>query len=173
MASPALQCLPSSLLKSRLMIFSQNIILSSDLVKATSCGVRIWSKPHPVFAAFGQKICCVCRVFEPRYRRLLKCCQESNGCFALANYGVGISVMLDRLQVEEDSSNSISIRGGRRFVVQEGSAKVMPGSFGLTVVEPNYIYVRPARTFQTTLSRRNSAPAHNGTCIVICLFAPA
>lgn len=51
--------------------------------------------------------------------------------------------MLDRVQLEEDSSNSVSIRGGRRFLVQEGSAKVMPGSFGLTVVEPNYIYVRP------------------------------
>lgn len=50
--------------------------------------------------------------------------------------------MLDRVQLEEDSSNSVSIRGGRRFVVQEGSAKVMPGSFGLTVVEPRYIYVR-------------------------------
>ena len=50
--------------------------------------------------------------------------------------------MLDRVQLEEDSSNSVSIRGGRRFVVQEGSAKVMPGSFGLTVVEPKYIYVR-------------------------------
>lgn len=81
-------------------------------------------------------------MFEARYRRLLKCCQESNGCFALASYGVGITVMLDRVQLEEDSSNSVSIRGGRRFVVQEGSAKVMPGSFGLTVVEPRYIYVR-------------------------------
>ena len=50
--------------------------------------------------------------------------------------------MLDRVQLEEDSSNSVSIRGGRRFVVQEGSATVMPGSFGLTVVEPKYIYVR-------------------------------
>ena len=51
--------------------------------------------------------------------------------------------MLDRVVRDEDSSNSISVRGGRRFVVQEGSAKVMPGTFGLTVVEPSYIYVRP------------------------------
>ena len=57
--------------------------------------------------------------------------------------------MLDRVQLEEDSSNSVSIRGGRRFVVQEGSAKVMPGSFGLTVVEPTYIYVRRPCTSQT------------------------
>ena len=90
----------------------------------------------------GTTVSSVCRVFEARYRRLLKCCQESNGCFALASYGVGITVMLDRVQLEEDSSNSVSIRGGRRFVVQEGSAKVMPGSFGLTVVQPRYIYVR-------------------------------
>lgn len=52
--------------------------------------------------------------------------------------------MLDRVQLEDDSSNSVSIRGGRRFVVQEGSATVMPASFGLTLVEPKYIHVRPA-----------------------------
>jgi len=85
---------------------------------------------------------CVCRVFEPRYRRLVKCCQETNGCFALACYGVGISAMFDRVHTEEDASNSVTIRGGRRFLVQEGSAKVVPGTFGLTVVEPTYIYVR-------------------------------
>ena len=85
---------------------------------------------------------CVCRVFEPRYRRLVKCCQETNGCFALACYGVGISAMFDRVHAEEDASNSVTIRGGRRFLVQEGSARVVPGTFGLTVVEPTYIYVR-------------------------------
>ncbi len=83
-----------------------------------------------------------CRVFEPRYRRLVKCCQETNGCFALACYGVGISAMFDRVYTEEDASNSVTIRGGRRFLVQEGSARVVPGTFGLTVVEPTYIYVR-------------------------------
>ena len=81
------------------------------------------------------------RVFEPRYRRLVKCCQETNGCFALASYGVGISAMFDRVHTEEDSSHSVTIRGGRRFLVQEGSAKVVPGTFGLTVVEPNYLHV--------------------------------
>ncbi|KAL0052243.1 hypothetical protein WJX82_010539 [Trebouxia sp. C0006] len=80
------------------------------------------------------------RVFEPRYRRLVKCCQETNGCFALACYGVGISAMFDRVHTEEDASNSVTIRGGRRFLVQEGSARVVPGTFGLTVVEPTYIY---------------------------------
>lgn len=85
---------------------------------------------------------CVCRVFEPRYRRLVKCCQETNGCFALACYGVGISAMFDRVHTEEDASNSVTIRGGRRFLVKEGSARVVPGTFGLTVVEPTYIYVR-------------------------------
>ena len=85
---------------------------------------------------------CVCRVFEPRYRRLVKCCQETNGCFALACYGVGISAIFDRVHTEEDASNSVTIRGGRRFLVQEGSARVVPGAFGLTVVEPTYIYVR-------------------------------
>ena len=89
----------------------------------------------------GRQCMCMCRVFEPRYRRLLKCCQDSNGCFALASCGVGITAMLDRVQLEEDSSNSVCIRGGRRFRVQEGSAKVVPGTFGLTVVEPHYIYV--------------------------------
>ncbi len=84
---------------------------------------------------------CLCRVFEPRYRRLVKCCQETNGCFALACYGVGISAMFDRVHTEEDASNSVTIRGGRRFLVQEGSARVVPGTFGLTVVEPTYIYV--------------------------------
>ena len=87
---------------------------------------------------------CMCRVFEPRYRRLIKCCQDSNGCFALASCGVGITTMLDRVQLEEDSSNNVSIRGGRRFLVQEGSARVVPGTFGLTLVEPHYIYVSPA-----------------------------
>ncbi|KAL0024335.1 hypothetical protein WJX79_010875 [Trebouxia sp. C0005] len=80
------------------------------------------------------------RVFEPRYRRLVKCCQETNGCFALACYGVGISAIFDRVHTEEDASNSVTIRGGRRFLVQEGSARVVPGAFGLTVVEPTYIY---------------------------------
>ena len=55
--------------------------------------------------------------------------------------------MLDRVQLEEDSSNSVSIRGGQRFLVQEGTAKVIPGSFGLTVVEPSYIYVSPLCMF--------------------------
>ncbi len=50
--------------------------------------------------------------------------------------------MFDRVHTEEDASNSVTIRGGRRFLVQEGSAKVVPGTFGLTVVEPTYIYVR-------------------------------
>ena len=83
-----------------------------------------------------------CRVFEPRYRRLVLCCQQTNGCFALASYGVGITAMFDRVvHQDDDSSNSVTIRGGRRFLVQEGSAKVVPGTFGLTVVEPSYIYV--------------------------------
>ena len=50
--------------------------------------------------------------------------------------------MFDRVHTEEDASNSVTIRGGRRFLVQEGSARVVPGTFGLTVVEPTYIYVR-------------------------------
>ncbi len=53
--------------------------------------------------------------------------------------------MFDRVHTEEDASNSVTIRGGRRFLVQEGSARVVPGTFGLTVVEPTYIYVRFCR----------------------------
>ncbi len=71
----------------------------------------------------------------------MKCCQDTQGCFALASYGVGITAMFDKVHAEEDGSNSVNIRGGRRFLVREGSARVVPGTFGLTVVEPNYIYV--------------------------------
>lgn len=82
------------------------------------------------------------RVFEPRYKRLIKSCQAKQGCFGLASGGVGTTAMLDRVQAEDDSSYSVTIRGGRRFLVQKGSAQVLPGSFGLTMVEPQYIHVR-------------------------------
>ena len=108
------------------------------MLLALCCRGHIVSEAGLSLAA---KVLHVCRVFEPRYRRLVKCCQDSNGCFAIASYGVGITAMFDRVHTEEDTSNSVAIRGGRRFVVQEGSARVVPGTFGLTVVEPCYIYV--------------------------------
>lgn len=50
--------------------------------------------------------------------------------------------MFDRVQAEDGGSYHVTIRGGRRFLIHEGSAQVLPGTFGLTVIEPQYIYVR-------------------------------
>lgn len=58
--------------------------------------------------------------------------------------GVGITAMFDRVQAEDDGSYSVTLRGGRRFLIQEGTAQVVPGTFGLTAVQPHYIYVRTA-----------------------------
>ena len=58
--------------------------------------------------------------------------------------GVGITAMFDRVQAEDDGSYSVTIRGGQRFLVQDGTAQVLPGTFGLTAVQPRYIYVRNA-----------------------------
>ena len=56
----------------------------------------------------------------------------------LASHGAGITAILDNVvHQDDDSSNSVTIRGGRRFLLQEGSAKVGPETFGLTVVEPS------------------------------------
>ena len=50
--------------------------------------------------------------------------------------------MFDReMHQDNDSSKSVTIRDGQPFLVQEGSAKVVPGTFGLTDVEPSYIKV--------------------------------
>lgn len=118
------------------------LVLAIHCCGEGSTAVNYWSAhDHSPRFLVWPSLCCACRVFEPRYRRLLKCCQDNNGCFSLVSYGVGISVTLDRVQLEEDSSISVSIRGGRRFVVQQGSSTVMPASFGLTMVHPKYIHV--------------------------------
>ena len=112
---------------------TDNIVCRVPILCKTPC--------HDDIHTYNIHKCMCCRVFEPRYRRLIQCCQKSNGCFALASYGVGITAMFDRVVTQDDASHNVTIRGGRRFLVQEGSARIVPSSFGLTIVEPNFIYV--------------------------------
>ena len=90
--------------------------------------------------------------------------------------------MFDRVvHQDDDSSNSVTIRGGRRFLVREGSAKVVPGTFGLTVVEPSYIYVSlcgfcmlfsvPIVTFSLLAVKLASPPQLSVWCIKMMIPA--
>eukprot|EP01023_Acetabularia_acetabulum_P012037 TRINITY_DN15605_c1_g1_i1.p1 TRINITY_DN15605_c1_g1~~TRINITY_DN15605_c1_g1_i1.p1 ORF type:complete len:412 (-),score=62.86 TRINITY_DN15605_c1_g1_i1:279-1514(-) len=92
---------------------------------------------YPIFAFQGGVVypgeLMYIRVFEPRYRLLLKQCAQQNGAFGLAYDGIGCAARFTRYDRAEDGSYTVVIQGLQRFQIIPGSSRIASGTFGLTL----------------------------------------
>lgn len=81
----------------------------------------------------------ILRIFEPRYRMMIKNCLEKNEPFGFINADIGVgtmAVVTEVYSMQEDTGISIiKVLGTRRFEVEGGLTHVEPDSFGLLHAE--------------------------------------
>ncbi|KAK3237493.1 hypothetical protein CYMTET_52437 [Cymbomonas tetramitiformis] len=78
------------------------------------------------------------RIFEPRYKKLVKQCLEQGRVFGLCDSEFGTTVGVDVLSYEDGYSWEVAMHAQRRFRVVEGTRRVIPSSFGLIEAEVEY-----------------------------------